>query len=328
MTNDQNNAKAYLLAMHGEPWAIHPGRMQGFLDTLIVSDMTSEEMDERTGPRTVKIVRAEGTSEVEVLSEFLQLADRDQKAVAPTAIAVVPLHGPITHRSGLFSAFFGGTSTEKWGRMFDELMANPNIGAIVVDIDSPGGEVSGTPELAAKIFKARGTKPMVGVANAWAASGAYYLGTAFDELVVAPSGEVGSIGVWSMHMDYSAMLEMDGVKPTIISAGKFKVEFNQYEPLSDEAKAEEQTAVDHYHGDFVRAVAKQRGVTATVVRKEFGQGRMIRAKEAVERGMADRVATLEETIRRVGGMLNSKARARADAAMRDKELEELEGKGE
>jgi ClpP class serine protease len=179
--------------------------------------------------------------------------------------------------------------------------------------------------LAAKIFKARATKPTIGVANTSAASAAYRLGTAFGELVVTPSGEVGSIGTWSMHRDYSEMLEREGVKVTIISAGEFKTEFNPYEPLSEAAKVEEQASVDHYSGMFVAAIAKHRGVTAAVVKKDFGQGRMIRAKEAVQLGMADRVATLEETIRRVGGMLSGRARARADHARRDEELRKLEG---
>jgi signal peptide peptidase SppA len=203
-------------------------------------------------------------------------------------------------------------------------MANPNIGAVVVDIDSPGGEVSGLEELATKIYKYRGTKPMVAVANTWAASAAYRIGTAFDELDVTPSGEIGSIGTYTKHTDYSKMLEKEGVETTIVSAGEFKAEFNPYEPLSEAAKAELQASVDHYNGMFVKAVAKHRGVTVATVKKDFGRGRMIRAKDAVELGMADRVATLEETIRRVGGMLSSRAKARADHARRKAELEELE----
>jgi len=327
MTDNPNNAKAYTLAMHGAPWEIHPERMEGFLNTLIVSDMTAEEMEERTGPLAERVTVTVFDGDRTISERYADLRDGKSASKGGNAVAVVPLHGPITHRSGLFSAFFGGTSTEKFGKLFDELMDNPNIGAVVVDVDSPGGEVSGLEELAAKIFKARGTKPMVASANTWMASAAYRIGTAFDEVNATPSSELGSIGTYTKHADYSAMLENEGVTTTLISAGAHKTEFNPYEPLSEAAKAELQAGVDHYYGMFVKAVAKHRGVSAATVKNDFGQGRMIRAKDAVERGMADRVETLDETIRRVGGMLRGKARAKADAARRREELDRLEGGG-
>jgi signal peptide peptidase SppA len=336
----EHNAAAYLLGMHGDPWAIHAERMQGYLNTLIVSDMSAEEIEKRTGPCAVFFFGEDGpeagfdlrrqsalgdqTIAEIVEKEVERLAAMPGMRRAAKAVAVMRLLGPITQRAGLLTAFFGGTSTEKFAEAFDALMENPGIGGIVVDIDSPGGEVSGTPELSEHIFQSRGRKPVVGVANTWAASGAFFTGTAFDELVVTPSGEVGSVGVMAVHTDVSGMLEQDGVKRTVISAGAYKTERSPYAPLSDEAREEIQRMVDHHNGVFEAAVAKHRGVTVNHVQKNFGQGRMVRPKEAVAAGMADRVATLDQTIQRMQRRLGARATARAEAAARDAELRELE----
>ena len=85
--------------------------------------------------------------------------------------------------------------TEAFGAAFDRAAADSSIGAIVLNIDSPGGSVYGVEELADKIYKARGTKPVYAVANSLAASAAYWIGSAASQLYVTPSGEVGSIGV-------------------------------------------------------------------------------------------------------------------------------------
>jgi ClpP class serine protease len=88
----------------------------------------------------------------------------------------------------------------------------------------------------------------------------------------------------------------EGVKTTLISAGKYKTEGNPYEPLSDEARAAMQAMVDDYYGMFTRAVAKGRGVSVDAVRNGFGEGRMVSASQAVKNGMADRVATLDQVL--------------------------------
>jgi len=332
MTNNQ--AANYLLSAHGDPWAIDMTRMRAYLKTLIVSDMKQKEIEARTGPLQVKYFDCEGNlmlrhkslhfdADWDAAKEKIQAAIKARKT--KRAIAVLPLLGPITQRAGLFTAFFGGTSTEKWGQAFDDLIASSAVGAVVIDGDSPGGSVAGVAELADKVFKARGTKPVVFVANTWLASAAYWIASQGDQIVVTPSGEVGSIGVWSMHVDMSEALEKLGQKVTLISAGKFKTEFNPYEPLSEEAEAYEQEVVNRYYGEFVAAVARGRNVTAKAVRNGFGEGRMVGAKDAVAEGMADRVATLEQTVKRLGGGIADRQQAQADHEAREKRLAELEG---
>ena len=261
------------------PWAITADKLAAILDVLRYhadgGTFTAEEVRERIGAA---------------------VAPAEQRA---EAVAVLPLYGVIAQRADLMTESSGGTSVERFTARFRELVADPNVGAIVLDVDSPGGTVSGVDELAAEIYRARGSKPIVAVANSLAASAAYWIASAADELVVTPSGEVGSIGVLTAHEDMSAMLETEGVRVSLISAGKYKTEGNPYEPLSDEARAALQVRVDGYYDMFVKAVARNRGVSARDVREGYGEGRVVGAVQAKALGMADRVATLDETLARL-----------------------------
>lgn len=229
-------------------------------------------------------------------------------------IAVLPISGTISHRAGLMSNISGGTSTEQFTQWLRAAVADPTVKSIVLDIDSPGGTVDGVPELADEIYKANQSKPVTAVANTQAASAAYWLGSQAKEFVVTPSGEVGSIGVFGAHEDMSQALDKAGVKVSLISAGKYKTEGNPFEPLSDEARAALQDSVNGYYDSFTRAVARGRQSDPQSVANGFGQGRMIPANKAVKMGMADRVATLDQTLTRLGArtpMPNSSAAADA-----------------
>jgi signal peptide peptidase SppA len=214
---------------------------------------------------------------------------------------VLPLFGVIAPRAAQLNSVSGpsGTGVDAFTRMFRQALADPAVGSILIEIDSPGGRVDGVPELAAEIRKSRGDKPIVAISNTTAASAAYWIASQCDEIVVTPSGEVGSIGVYCAHEDLSGALEQDGVKVTLVSAGKFKTEGNPFEPLSEEAVAAFQADVDAYYTMFVNDVAKGRGVSAAAVRDGFGEGRMVMARDAVAAGMADRVATVDDTVRRL-----------------------------
>jgi hypothetical protein len=131
------------------------------------------------------------------------------------------------------------------------------------------------------------------------ASGAYWPGTSADEVVVAPSGEVGSIGAYIVHQDLSAALAQDGVRVSLITKGKYKVEGNPYEPLGETARTALGARVQETYDAFVAGVARNRNVDIETVLSQFGEGRMISAQRAVELGMADRVGTLEETVNRL-----------------------------
>lgn len=250
----------------------------------------------------VLAVRAQGEriSEAQIQAVMAASRDRAQPRANADMVAVVPIVGTIAHRADLFTESSGGTSVETIQKNFRAALADPDVSAIVFDIDSPGGSTSGIQELASEIAAARGQKPMTAVANTLMASAAYWLGSAADEVVATPSALVGSIGVIAAHQDASAFFEQEGLKYTLITAGKYKAENNPFEPLSDEGRAEIQKHVDAAYGDFTRAVAKQRGTSVDTVRSDYGQGRVFDAKEAVSIGMVDRVATIDAVIATIG----------------------------
>jgi signal peptide peptidase SppA len=215
-------------------------------------------------------------------------------------VALIPIYGVISHRMNLLSEFSGGTSVERITKSFRQALADPGVKAIVFDINSPGGNVDGVPELADEIMQSRGKKKIVAVANGMAASAAYWIAAAADEVVVIPSGQVGSIGIFVAHEDISAALEQKGIKVSLISAGKYKIDGNPYEPLSDEAKADLQDKVNAFYEMFVKSVAKGRGVAQAKVRGGFGEGHLVLASDAAKEKMVDRVETLDQTLARMG----------------------------
>src|SRR5205807_1848199 len=225
-----------------------------------------------------------------------QAALQSRQVQAVGKVAVLSLSGIIMQRASFMLEFFGGTSTEQFAQAFDDAIANPDIRAIVIDVDSPGGSVAGTAELAQRIYDARDQKKIVAIADSLAASAAYWIGSAAAEFWATPTAEVGSIGVFAVHEDTSQADAEAGVKYTLVKAGKYKAEGNPYEPLSAEAQAYMQTRVDDYYGMFVQAVAKQRGVGVDAVRGGFGQGRVVGADDAKAQGMIDRIGTLNDVL--------------------------------
>ena len=269
--------KSYVLdAFLETPWAIMPHKLVT-LEEIVARHVTGEKLD---------------AEEVQARIHGARRPENRQIG----SVAVLPLFGTIFPRANLMTDMSGATSAERFGAQFTELINDPNIDAIVLDVDSPGGQVNGIEEVSRKIFEARGTKPIVAVANHTMASAAYWVATAADEVVVTPSGEVGSIGVFAVHKDFSGALEQQGVKISLISEGKYKTEGNPYEPLAEEARAAIHTRVGESYDAFVTAVARNRNVEPVTVRNGFGEGRVVGARQAVELGMADRVGTLEETV--------------------------------
>jgi len=217
-------------------------------------------------------------------------------------VAVIPIVGIISNRACMFSDISagGGTSVERLTSQFRAALAQPSVKAIVLDVDSPGGGVSGVFELANEIAAARGRKKIIAVCNTQAASAAYALAAAASEVVIPPSGFAGSIGVFSAVEDHSKELEKQGVKIEFVSAGKYKTEGMPTQPLSDDARAYLQSQVDDFYQIFVRAIANFRGDSQANVREGYGQGRVVTAVRAVRANLADRVATLDEVLEQLG----------------------------
>lgn len=232
------------------------------------------------------------------------------------SVAVVPIRGVIAHRMSAMESSSGGTSAEGVAAMLRQVMADASVGTVVLDVDSPGGTVTGMTELAAEIYdmRGRGTKKIIAQVNGMAASAAYWLASQADEIVSIPSGLAGSIGVFTAHEDLSKALANEGIDVTLISAGKYKVEGNPFEPLSEEAKAVIQARVDDAYATFVKDVARGRGASQAAVREGYGQGRALGAKDALKAGLIDRIGTMDGTVSMALG--TKQAGLRADDAAR------------
>ncbi len=225
----------------------------------------------------------------------LALADRPLGRMVGS-VAVIPVTGCITQKSDFYSWWYGGTSVERMSASFRTYLNDPNVSAIVFDVDSPGGEVYGLQEFAEEMLAARGQKKMIAVCDPFMASAAYWIGCSCDEVAMMPSGQCGSVGAYTMHFDMSAMLAELGVKVTIIKHGEHKAEGTEYEPLSEDAQAEFQACIDYYGGIFDKHVARARGKSVADVRATFGQGRVLRSPDAKKVGMVDKVATLDQVL--------------------------------
>jgi signal peptide peptidase SppA len=235
-------------------------------------------------------------------------------AVSNGGIAVLPLYGVITQRGNMVDDVSGpgSVSTQQFASSLRSALADDTVSQILIDIDSPGGSVYGVSELADEITQASAQKPVVAIANSLAASAAYWIGCSASEFYVSPGGEVGSIGVWQAHFDHSQALAAGGVKPTLISAGKYKVEGNPYAPLDEDAQGFMQSRVDDYYISFTKAVARGRGVPIAQVRDGMGQGRVLGADAALAQNMVDGVATFDDVVKKMRRDAKSQAKPKAN----------------
>lgn len=271
-----------LASFYGCPWAILPSKLDEIHAVLM--RRIGRGADAHTVPP--EFAAARGSSSGGNDKPFDQVG----------SVAVVGIRGTIMPRASLMSEYSGGVSAEGIGRAVDAAAADKTVSSILLDIDSPGGAVYGIVEAADKIAEARAQKRVVAMANPVAASAAYWLAAQASEIVVTPSGQVGSIGVIAIHADTSKADEMAGERYTIIAAGANKAERAPYAPLSTGALLAWQEDADQYYRMFLDAVAKGRGIGAKTVEDNFGQGRMRLAADAVRLGMADRIGTLQSTL--------------------------------
>lgn len=215
--------------------------------------------------------------------------------VVENGVARLPILGPLIHRVLTMEDMCEGyTGYTDLTASFRAAMADPRVRAVLLEIDSPGGEVSGVFDLADEIYAARGTKPIVAVVVDMACSAAYLLASAADEIVTTQTGWTGSVGVVWTHVDISAANEQMGIAVTHIFAGDHKVDGTPFAPLPDAVRAEFQASVDKTYQLFVDKVSRNRGMSAEAVIAT--QADVYAGDDGVTIGFADRVGTLKDTM--------------------------------
>lgn len=228
-----------------------------------------------------------------------RVTPQTQRATAARAgsVGVIPVVGIITAKPTPWENYGLTTSVATLVRATRAAINDPEVKAVVWDMDTPGGSTNGLAEAHAELMALRGKKPIIAQVDHLAASAGFWLASAADEIAVSPSGLAGSIGVYSLHIDSSKALEQLGYAAEFIHAGRDKVLGNGFEPLTDAGRAYLQGMVDAAYNDFTRDVAAGRGVDQAMAQSDaWGAGRVLTADAAKKVGMVDVVRSLSQTL--------------------------------
>lgn len=255
--------------IHSHSWAITPQML-----TMILDIASREHMD----------FEAVAAKRAEYVANASFTGKRD-------GVAVIDVIGPIFSRASMFQAISGATDVERLAEDFGAAMADSSIHSILLNVDSPGGEVSGISEFASMIRKANDIKPVHAFVQGIGASAAYWLAVAAGSVAVSDTALIGSIGV---IMAMQTKEPKDGTKTYEFVSTQAP---NKRPSLETEGgRAKYQSLVDSMGAVFQESVAKYRGVSLETVQQKFGEGGMFVGQEAVSRGMADKVSTFEDTL--------------------------------
>lgn len=216
-------------------------------------------------------------------------------------IAFLPIDGVLVHR---MDAHIEGwfTGYDYIQSVYSKAIDDPEVKAIVLDISSPGGEVPGAFETANVIAAGRSKKPVYAVVDGYAYSAGYALAAAADKIFVSETGGVGSVGVVTMHVDYSQQLAEQGIKVTYIYAGAHKVDGNPYQALSDSARASIQARIEGSYNVFVSSVANNRRMSPDAVRAT--EAGLFSGPAAKQAGFADAILSPREAVLVILGELS------------------------
>ncbi|WP_073381719.1 S49 family peptidase [Edwardsiella piscicida] len=210
-------------------------------------------------------------------------------------IAVISICGTLVQKLGSLRPYSGMTGYDGIRQAFLSALSDPDVKGICLDIDSPGGEVAGCFDLVDEIYNARGKKPIHAILTENAYSAAYAIASAADRISVPRTGGVGSVGVITMHLDWTQRIKDDGLKVTIITFGSRKAEGSPYRELSEEALAAIQHDINTMGELFVNTVARNRGISTKIIKNT--QAACFMAVDGVELGLADEVCPPDAAFR-------------------------------
>lgn len=232
------------------------------------------------------------------LSEFqIEDADFDEPESCGAydlvgGVAVIEVRGELVQRSGYLRPFSGMTGYDGIRQNFVTALNDERVDAIVLDIDSPGGEVAGCFDLVDTIYGARGAKPIWAILGENAYSAAYALASAADYITVPRTGGTGSVGVIYMHVSMQGALEKAGIEVTLITKGDLKAETSETIHLSQDAYDRMKVDVEAVGDLFDSTVARNRGMKQKAVFDT--QAGVFLGGRGVEIGFADAVMAPDE----------------------------------
>ena len=216
-------------------------------------------------------------------------------------VAVINAFGPIFPHADIFTDISGATSVETLALRFGEALDAPDVKAIVLNVDSPGGNIVGINEFANMIYQSRGKKPIIAYTGGLCASAAYWIASAADKIVADQTAFLGSIGVVAAWTDDSEARKKEGLTDYEVVSSQSPDK--RQDPNSKEGRAKLQTELDALADIFLGSVARNRGTNAAFVGENYGKGGVLISDEAVKVGMADGLGSLEGIIT---GLLSTK----------------------
>lgn len=209
---------------------------------------------------------------------------------------IIPLYGPIIDRPNMFSEISGAASHQQFAHTIRQVADDPDVERIIVDLDSPGGLVSGVDVSAEAMRYAANRKEVIAVTEGYMTSAGYWIGSQAPRIVAGPTAVVGSIGILATHKDVSKAEEMLGIKTTILRTGKDKALGSPDEPLSKHAYEKLLEQLKAAFSVFLADVAKGRGMTPDEVRKRYGDGGVYTGQEALNVSLIDEIGTLQSVL--------------------------------
>lgn len=290
--NEDSKKYHHVIKELHRPWAILPNTFKTICEIvnrrISGGKQASEEVEIKASPR-----------ERQVVEPYME-----------GQIKVIPVYGIIAKRMNLFIQFSGGVSTEILIRDIGLALSDPMVKGILLDIDSPGGSVDGPFEVSNFIFENRGQKPIVAFANGMMASAAYLIGSAADYIVSSQAAMNGSIGVVTVHHDFSKFDEQVGVKRTVLYSGKYKAVGHDAAPLSAQDRKIIQSELDFYYSMFVDAVAQNREMSTQATLK-MAEGRIFIGQQGLNVGLIDEIGTYESSLQTVVSLLTDSGKKKS-----------------
>lgn len=210
------------------------------------------------------------------------------------SVAVISIRGALTNRDHGYGSY--ETTYPEIRQALIAAAVDPQVKAIVLDINSGGGAVTGVSDTANLIRKVDGIKPVHAFTDGMMCSAAYWLGCSARSVKATEMSEVGSIGVITTHMSFFRMYQDVGIDATVLRAGEFKALGHPMEQLSDKAKGVIQAQLDQMYGMFASYVADRRSMSVDLFNQTAGEGRVFIGVKAVDAGLVDAITNFDKLI--------------------------------
>lgn len=276
--------------LFGRAHAIEPMKFRAILDGPLVRRILSGDWDMAASKTLTQQVQRQRPI-LAAGSRTVNIAPGVSFAITSDGVAVIPVMGVLSSRFSSLSVMCGWTTYAGLGAALDAALNAGEVRGILLDVESPGGEAAGMPDICDKIIAARSKKPIWAVADSYAFSAAYAIAGSASKLYVPRLCEVGSIGAVMVHVDESGADKADGYKYTPIFSGARKIDGWPHSALSPEAVAEFQSGVDHCRVVFAEIVGRQGRMSAADAMKT--EAATYQDYDAVKNRLADHVGTFD-----------------------------------